>query len=85
MDKLVSQSELNDYRASLRWYGYAGDGCELTEKVDALRHGDVKPFTGLVRVTRKSTGVTRVYRVGVRWRWTDDFDRDLWKGVFKAH
>lgn len=81
---LMSEAEYNDYRASLDWYRYSEDDFELTEELDPPARGNAKPATGFVRVHRKSTSVTRSYRVGVPWRWTEDFDRDLWRRAFKG-
>ncbi len=81
---LVSEAELEDYRRSLDWYGCSEEDFELTEQLDPPRKGDAKPSTGLARVHRKSTGVTKRYRLGVGGHWTYGFDQDLWRGVFKA-
>jgi hypothetical protein len=82
---LVSEAELAAYHALLDWYGYAEVDFELTERLDAPEKDDSQATKGFVSVTRKSTATTRYYRIPSQRRWTDDFDQDCQKGVFKAH
>ena len=73
--RLVSDNELDDYRASLDWYGYSEDDFELSEAVD-------QSMSGCVKVSHNPSKVTRYYHAGVRRRWTEDFDHDLRNDVF---
>ncbi len=81
---LVSEAELAAYHALLDWYGYPEDDFELTERLDSPDKGATGVSKGFVSVTRKSTETTRYYRIPGQRRWTDDFDQDCQKGVFKA-
>ena len=82
---LVSEAELATYHALLDWYGYQKDDFELTERLDPPDKPEARTNTGFVSITRKSTQTTRYYRIPGQRRWTDDFDQDCQKGVFKAH
>lgn len=81
---LVSEAELAAYHGLLDWYGYPEDDFELTERLDPPDEGVAQVAKGFVSVTRKSTETTRYYRIPGQRRWTDDFDQDCQKGVFKA-
>jgi hypothetical protein len=81
---LVSEAELAVYHALLDWYGYREDDFELTERLDSSDTGETQVGKGFVSVTRKSTATTRYYRIPGQRPWTDDFDQDCQKGVFKA-
>jgi hypothetical protein len=81
---LVSEAELAAYRALLDWYGYPENDFELTERVDSPDEDKAQVGKGFVSVTRKSTETTRYYRIPAQRKWTDDFDQDCQKGVFKG-
>jgi hypothetical protein len=81
---LVSEAELAAYHALLDWYGYPEDDFVLTERLDSPDTSETQVGKGFVSVTRKSTETTRYYRIPGQRPWTDDFDQDCQKGVFKA-
>ena len=79
---LVTNADVGDYLTSLDWYGYSVDDFELSEAVDESSAYEVQPMSGFVKVSHTPSKVVRHYQAGVRWRWTEDFDRDLRNNVF---
>jgi hypothetical protein len=79
---LLSEAEYQHYRASLDWYGYSEQDFELIETPTQSGPSDTQP-RGRISVTRKATGVTRYYHVGVGMPWTEQLDDDLRRGVFR--
>ena len=80
-DALISETALDQYRASLAWEGYSEADFEVTERVDPPPRSTSGTW-GFVIVTCKVTGVQRRYRAGPSLSWTDAFDADIKNGVF---
>lgn len=79
---VLSSSEVDDLRASLKQFGYAEADFESTQTRDPTPPAPVSPISGTVTIKRKSTGQTRTYAAGHGSSWPATFHDELLRGVF---
>jgi hypothetical protein len=83
--KLVEPDELDAFNGVLQRAGLSAHDFTLRQKdLTDPRTDEILALAGLVKITRKSTGVEREYPTGDGSRWVEEFERDLGEGLFEA-
>lgn len=78
---LVFNSEWEEFRSIVDRAGLRNNDFDCREMEDHSR-GRIHEVTGLVTITRKSTGQTRQYECGFGRAWLGAFQHELQSGRF---